>query len=296
MIISQLVGGLGNQMFEYAVGIIAARNNHNTLKLDNLYYLDHSKRLHRFCYRPYALDLFNISAQIATPQEISQFTYPRNQNKFLFHFLKLFHKDKNVINESSINSYNDLISLPINCYLKGYFQKYEFIQHDIELLKQEFTFKNALPPTHHKMAQLIKESEESICVVFRRGDYVGHPSLDIVSMEFYQNALDFVKRHTRERIHIFVFSDDINWCKESFIKKNEKITFVDQSLTGPMGGFYFQLMMLCHHFIIPNSTYPYWAALLAPYNNKIVVAPKVWYKGQPENTTNSILPPHWIAL
>ncbi|HIZ85038.1 MAG TPA: alpha-1,2-fucosyltransferase [Candidatus Coprenecus stercoravium] len=56
-------------------------------------------------------------------------------------------------------------------------------------------------------------------------------------------------------------------------------------------------MMLCNHFIIPNSTYPYWAALLSNTNqNKIVIAPKIWYKGQQPNTKNSILPSDWIAI
>lgn len=64
-----------------------------------------------------------------------------------------------------------------------------------------------------------------------------------------------------------------------------------------MAGYYLQLMMLCNHFIIPNSTYPYWAALLSEHSpNKIVIAPKVWYRGQDEKQRNNILPPDWIAI
>ncbi len=298
MIISQLIGGLGNQMFEYAAGFVAASHHQTAYKLDNLYYQDHSKRFHRFCYRPYGLELFNISAKIATPDEIKLFTYPRVHNKYLFHLLRRFHKDKNVVNEHDIKTYNDLINVPSNCYLRGFYQKYEFFKDALPSLKKEFTFKEALPATHNKIVSLIENAHEPICVVFRRGDYVGHPTLDIVNLDFYYEGLRYIvnTRQTDRQTDVFVFSDDIEWCKHSFKPAQYKTTFVDQRFTGPLGGFYLQLMMKCSHFIIPNSTYPYWAALLAPYKDKIVVAPRIWYKGQPETTINSILPPHWIAL
>ena len=71
---------------------------------------------------------------------------------------------------------------------------------------------------------------------------------------------------------------------------------MDQKYTGLFAGNYLQLMMLCSHFIIPNSTYPYWAALLSEHNpKKLVIAPKIWYKGQ-NYDRNAILPPEWIAI
>lgn len=296
MIISSLIGGLGNQMFQYAAAFVAAKYARTELYVDNLYYKDKSKRFHHFCYRPYALDLFKLHCEVATPSDIMQFTYPRIHNKYLFHFLRHFHKDKNIYDEIDINSFQKLSSLPKNCYIKGFFQKYEYIQHDINDIKSEFTFKTSLPYTHKDIVKLIKQEEEPICVVFRRGDYVGHPSLDVVTLEYYHDALKLLKEN-KKKGKVFVFSDDIPWCKKNFKPNNHEVSFVDQKFTGYLGGYYLQLMMLCHHFIIPNSTYPYWAALLSSANdNKIVIAPKVWYKGQNPNNRNDILPPNWIAL
>ena len=85
MIIIRLIGGLGNQMFQYAAAYVAAKNVGTELKVDNLYYNDHSNRAHRFTYRPYALSLFTISGTLATPREIGKFVLPRIFNKYIFY-------------------------------------------------------------------------------------------------------------------------------------------------------------------------------------------------------------------
>jgi len=295
MIIIEIIGGLGNQMFEYAAAFVAAKYAHAELKLDTLYYNDKSKRYHRFEYRPYALNLFNLSASIASPEEIRRFTFPRIYNKYIYHFLRKLHKNKNVYTETDIKVFANLSRLPSDCYLKGCFQNYEYIKNDIDDIKKEFTFKDSLPERYHEMVSLIKNADNSICVVFRRGDYVGHPFLDIVDLDYYYHALQIMGIPNAT---IFVFSDDIDWCIQHFSPPSQhKVHFVSQEYTGPMGGHYLQLMMLCHHFIIPNSTYPFWAALLSETDMyKKVIAPKIWYKGQDPVIRNNILPDSWIAL
>lgn len=93
----------------------------------------------------------------------------------------------------------------------------------------------------------------------------------------------------------FVFSDDIDWCRKNFTLKNFMCEFVDQSLTGPNAGWYLQLIAACKHFIIPNSTYGWWGAWHGKHPGKIVIAPRIWYKGQSEYI-NAIIPGHWISL
>ena len=295
MIIVRLIGGLGNQMFQYAVAYVAAKNADTELKVDNLYYRDHSKRMHRFMYRPYALSLLRISATIATPRDISRFVLPRIFNKYIYHFLRLFYrKHTNVFSESELPSYKDLLALPKDAYLYGFFQKYDYLKNNFDDIRREFTFKDLLPESFAPIVNNIQTTNDAICVSFRRGDYVGHPVLGIIDLPWYNRALEVFK----EGGHLFVFSDDIKWCIDNFRPHNRfTVTFVDQKYTGPMGGYYMQLMMLCEHFVIPNSTYPYWAALLSKRSsNKIVVAPKVWYKGQDETMRNPILPDDWIAI
>lgn len=294
MYIIKLIGGLGNQMFQYAAAYVAAKNNNQELKIDNLYYADKSKRLHRFEYRPYALSLFD-NLQIATPKEINRFVLPRVFNKYIYHALKYLHRDRWIYNESQLNTYDKLINIPTDdAYITGFFQKYEYIENDISDLKRIFQFKDELPESHSGIATEIANKENAVCVVFRRGDYVNHPVLGIVNLDFYYKAVEIIKSKLLNPV-FFVFSDDISWCRANF-KIQDEVFFVDQKYTGLFAGNYLQLMMLCSHFIIPNSTYPYWAALLSEHNpKKLVIAPKIWYKGQ-NYDRNAILPPEWIAI
>jgi hypothetical protein len=288
------MGGLGNQMFQYAAGFVLSKYHNVPLKMDNLYLLDKSRRYYRFEYRPYALDIFNISGTLATSKEIYQFVVPRLGNKYIYHLIKRIIPAKNVIKESSVSDHSALIQLPDHIYLEGFFQKYNYFHSDIEELKKEFTFKESLPAKSKQVVDQIK-NVNAVCVVFRRGDYVGHPVLDIITMDYYDRALRLLNDKIPD-FSIFVFSDDIEWCKQNFKPDGYKnIHFVDQDLTGEKGKDYLQLMTLCQHFIIPNSTYPYWAAILCNNPDKIVIAPKKWYKGQPDEP-NAILPSDWISI
>ena len=133
MIIIKLIGGLGNQMFQYSAGLVLANHLKTELKIDNLYYNDTSKRWHRFEYRPYALDLFNISAKIATPTEIRKFTVPRIYNKYIYHLLLKIKKERNVYNDSFFKSWEDFtnnlnLNDEVNLYLTGYYQNFSIIE------------------------------------------------------------------------------------------------------------------------------------------------------------------------
>ena len=159
MYIIKLIGGLGNQMFQYAAAYVAAKNNNQELKIDNLYYADKSKRLHRFEYRPYALSLFD-NLQIATPKEINRFVLPRVFNKYIYHALKYLHRDRWIYNESQLNTYDKLINIPTDdAYITGFFQKYEYIENDISDLKRIFQFKDELPESHSGIATEIANKE-----------------------------------------------------------------------------------------------------------------------------------------
>ena len=109
-----LKGGIGNQMFQYAAAFALAKKHNTQLKLDINYLLDKSKRYFRYTPRDYALDVFNISAAIATPEEIACFAAPRVGNKYLYHLKKRVFRSHNVFNESSVHTQKDLLNIPSN--------------------------------------------------------------------------------------------------------------------------------------------------------------------------------------
>ena len=293
MIISMLKGGMGNQMFQYAAAFALANRHQAQFKLDINYLLDKSKRYFRHTFREYALDVFNIKAEIASPIEISRFTTPRVGNKYFFHLKKRLLKRYNVFEELNVNSKDEFFNIPADAYLNGYWQNVSYIQNVKDFLLEEFSFKEPLPEYCTNTFNEIKNSN-SVCVVFRRGDYVNHPELDITELSYYHAAIDLFQKRD-EKLTYFIFSDDIPWCKANFVRKNVEIVFVDQMYTGPKAQYYLQLMIACKKYIIPNSTYPWWAAWLNDDQGKVVIAPKKWFRSQTVNI-NPIVPNDWITL
>jgi len=293
MIITKLIGGNGNQMFQYAAGLALAKKHDTELLIDNYYLLDKSKRYFRHEHRDYALDMFNITAKVADSKQISQFTIPRKGNKYIYHLKKRLFRQHNVFLENNLISPDALFDLPKQAYLEGYWQNTLYFKGIESVIKSEFSFKNVLPESCSAFREKIIE-EYSVAVVFRRGDFVNHPVLDIVKLDFYYDALEIISEKLGSP-KLFVFSDDIEWCQNNFKPKGCKPTFVDQSLTGPNAEYYLHMITLCKHFIIPNSTFGWWGAWLGNYPDKIVIAPKKWFINQIE-PVNSIIPDTWIVL
>jgi hypothetical protein len=293
MIITKLIGGVGNQMFQYAAGLVLSIKNDTSLKMDINFLLDKSPRYYRHTQRDYGMDMFRISGKIAIKEEISKFTLPRTGNKYLFHFKKRFTKEYHVFAEASLLKLNDFFEIPGNAYLDGYWQKYAFFSDYAEVVNNEYQFSNPISNDSIPIINQIKESN-SVCVIFRRGDFVDHPELDILDLEYYYQSITIVRNNFPDA-KFFIFSDDITWCKKYFITTQLNVVFVEECHTGKNGENYLQLIASCNHFIIPNSSFAWWGAWLGNSPNKLVIAPKKWYRSQ-SLKENPILPPEWISL
>ena len=287
------MGGNGNQMFQYAAGLALAKLHNTELFLDINYLLDKSKRLHRHEHRDYALTMFNISGKIASNQQIAQFTTPRVGNKYIYHLKKRIHKEHNVFKDGDLTSTQSFYSLPNDVYLDGYWQNVKYFADIIDELKREFTFQKELPKECNDIYEEIQKTN-SVCVMFRKGDFVNHPILDVVGIDFYAEALKELSKKLNSP-KLFIFSDDIPWCQENFKPKGFQYEFVDQSLTGPNAEYYLQMIVACNHFIIPNSTFGWWGAWLSDNKEKVIITPKIWFKGQTADI-NPIIPEGWITI
>jgi hypothetical protein len=93
---------------------------------------------------------------------------------------------------------------------------------------------------------------------------------------------------------VYVFSDDTEWCKEH-LSFGYQTFFVEEAYAGVKQTGHFWLMQQCKHFVIANSSYSWWAAWLAAYSNKIVIAPKRWFTNESINTTD-LIPEEWIRI
>ncbi len=293
MIVVKLMGGLGNQMFQYALGRNLA------LKLNTDLFLDLSSfEQHNGVDTPrhFELNLFNANYSLCTPELLSQFI-PRHEGRITKIFHRLFGnaKDKNVIREPHFRYIDTLLSSANNSYLIGYWQSEKYFCAIKTTLLEDFTFKTPLQATNERIAQDIRTSE-SVSIHVRRGDYVNSKSANefhgVCSLDYYKEALKtIVDKHNSPQL--FVFSDDIDWAKQ-----NLQFDFQTQYIGHNSGKNSFEdmrLMALCKHNIIANSSFSWWGAWLNLNPEKIVIAPKQWFADAAIDTSD-LIPETWIKL
>lgn len=281
MIISKLCGGLGNQMFQYAVARTLADNFARPLFLD-ISYFDHQAN---DTPRQYSLDVFNIRAEIASLDMIKSV-----KSGFWNSFLN-FNKSK-IVKESKTNQYHEisLISSSQNYYLDGYWQTEKYFLVNRQKLLNDFCLKQSLSAVANNLANHAK-SVCSVSIHVRRGDYLNYSNtFNIQSVDYYQRAINVLKNKLVSPI-FFVFSDDITWCKANLSFANDLI-FIDESIAD-----YEQLtlMSLCSHHIIANSSFSWWGAWLGLNQDKVVIAPQNWFADH-ALTVNDIVPNDWLKL
>lgn len=266
MVISQLLSGLGNQLFQYAIGRRIAFEHKVPLKLDLTWFENHK-------LPEYNLHRFNIIENIATPAEIS---YVKNQ---------FYLKEKSFV-------YNPhFLMVPPDVYVDGYWQNEQYFK-DIEgIIRKEFNIK--IGPSVKNIAIAMKiNSCESVSLHIRRGDYLSSPVHHICTLDYYHSAVRFITAKVHEP-HFFIFSDDWQWAQENlkidypmtFIRHNdEKHCYED-----------IRLISLCRHHIIANSTFSWWGAWLSNSPKKIVCAPQKWFN-EGFHSNHNIIPNSWHQI
>ncbi len=291
MIVVELMGGMGNQMFQYAFGRHLAHRLGADLVLDKHFLLDRTpKKNEHFVFRNYDLDLFNIEASFLS-SEISK-KYNSLQNRLSKKISRWVPRIKGlkVIEQQGFAFESDLLELNDNCYLKGYWQTEKYFKDIEDIIKKDFTFKEPISVKSQSILTRI-QSTEAVCLNVRRGDFVTNPVHGILDVSYYQKTEQiFLKKANNPTF--FVFSDDIDWCREN-IKLQSPTVFVGHEYAGSKFKDYLGLMINCKHFIIPNSSFAWWAAWLCYNPNKIVIAPHKWFN-ESEWDSSDVIPEHWI--
>jgi len=291
MIITKLSGGLGNQLFQYAVARHLAQQHNTELKLDITAFKD--DRL-----RSYALSPFNIIENIASEEEIQLLKastpsfFTRLNRKFLRQPLKL---PSSYVREKHFHFDPEILSLSNNCYLEGYWQSEKYFASITNLICNEFSIK--APPTllNMTLAETMKACN-SVSIHIRRGDYITSLSASnthgVCDIAYYQRALEYLSNKI-DSLHFFIFSDDPDWVKINFNIPYQS-TYVTRN--DAINGFEdLRLMSQCQHHIIANSTFSWWGAWLSSNPNKIVIAPQQWFVVTDKNTEDMI-PTKWKRL
>ncbi|MCJ7648229.1 MAG: alpha-1,2-fucosyltransferase [Candidatus Lokiarchaeota archaeon] len=293
MVIVKLIGGLGNQLFQYAAGRAVSYRNRTSLKLD-------ISQFKHYPNRSYYLNFFSVSAAIIPTIKkellIKDFGDSRT-GKLVSLFLNLFSKYQrhHIFSEQGFSYDPDILKVPENVYLNGYWQSEKYFKDIEHIIRDEFIISTTPNSENQSVAKMINE-HNSVSLHIRRGDYLANIKQEqyhgVCSLEYYHAAIEYLQRIQKDP-HFFVFSDDISWAKEK-IKISNAVNFVDHN--GPERPYEdLRLMTLCKHHIIANSTFSWWGAWLSEFQDKIVIAPRKWFN-HADNDTNDLIPPSWIQL
>lgn len=297
MICVQLSGGLGNQMFQYAFGRALAVNHKTELLLDTS--LLRTKELSSGpTSRSFELSLFHLNAEEARKKDIKRLKPMLykiiNSLSFRTGFKGIQTSKYFVEKEFSLNKSIDKIGK--DCFLVGYWQSFKYFQDIETIIREEFQFNQGLFNKNIEVANLIK-NENSVSLHIRRNDFVNNKYHDIhgtCSIEYYRKATEHIAYKVRTPF-FFIFSDDIEWAR-SHLNLNFQCEFVSGN-NGNQSYIDMQLMSLCKHNIIANSSFSWWGAWLNSNPNKVVIAPKQWFVDEKMNTqTNDLIPETWIRI
>ena len=292
MVIVRLMGGLGNQMFQYAAGRAVAHRNRTPLKLD-------ISAFEQDPLRSYRLHHFNIVESIATPDEVAHLTkrgsgiWKRISRRVERYLLPPYRRS--VFAQRFDHFDPDILRLRGNVYLIGYWQSEKYFKDIAHIIRQDFTFRHTADPENQKLARIIANTN-SVSLHIRRGDYVSNPITyqyhGVCSLDYYRAAVARLTQ-TVKRPHFFVFSDDMEWAQQN-LKPDYPVTYVTHN--GVERDYEdLRLMSQCKHHIIANSAFSWWGPWLCTYPPKIVIAPQKWFN-KADRDTSDLIPASWIRV
>lgn len=292
VIIVKLMGGLGNQMFQYAAGRSLALRNNSELKLDISFLQDTRNKPKDYVFRDYDLDIFRLPVSIANSEEVIRLTKRSLNNNVDRVLNKILGTKSSYFKQPHFHFVESFFTKTPPLYLDGYWQSEKFFKPIEPSIRQDFIFHSAIPENSGSLAQEIQQSN-SVCVNVRRGDFVVNKLHGTLDIDYYKKADDLLRSKVDHPAY-YVFSDDIEWCSQH-LQFYSPVKFISHAHAGRKFSLYLQLMSLCKHFIIPNSTFGWWAAWLNNSPEKIVIAPEKWF-GTGHEDTRDLVPENWHRI
>ena len=292
MILIRTIGGLGNQMFQYAVGRALSLESGQLLRLDTSSFTDYG------LHQGFELQrVFNCQIQVATQSDLRRVlgwqSSPVVRRLLTRPGFSAFRR-KGFVVEPHFHYWPGISEVQADCYFVGYWQSGKYFQSHASVIRDDFTF--ALPLTD-KNVQFAKQISkvQAVSLHVRRGDYINNIKTNathgVCPIEYYRAAIQYISNRVK-RPYFFIFSDDIAWVQD-----NLKMEMPCQYINHNQGASSFNdmhLMSLCQHHIIANSSFSWWGAWLNPNPGKIVIAPKRWFTNS--RNTSDLTPASWITL
>lgn len=289
-IVVRMLGGLGNQLFQYAYARYLM-----SLYTETQIYLDLRE------YNKYKLRRFDLDSMVLNPS-----VYLFNNKKIdvyydfsrkFFHFLQYIYRRKHcrplelgpkfLINGGLLYSGIDAFAKPKlknkTIYLYGYFQDVNIVEPIKGILLSEFVYKGSISVRAKEYLKLIQQAKHSIGMSIRCGkDYIesGWP---VCSIKYYKGGLEILKKRYKD-CKVFVFADDIVKVKKEF-GFSKDVIFIEGCSTHES----LELLKNCNDFVISNSSFAWWGAYLSQNPDKMIIMPEKWFTGLKTKDTSLFL-------
>ena len=289
MVVVSLLGGLGNQLFQYAVGRAVASRHRTSLQLDITAFEVY--KLHA-----YSLQHFNIQEAFAYRGAMARmFGHPSNRYlRGLRRHLPYFWL-RSVKETTQYRFDPGIFEKGRNVLLYGFWQNERYFQDVAEQLRLELRVRAGPDAENAAMARAM-QGVEAVSVHVRRADYVSDSRTlqkhGACSTDYYRAAIRELATSVRNP-HYFVFSDDPAWAQAN-LTFDHPVTFVAHN-KADRNYEDLRLMTLCRHHIIANSSFSWWGAWLGTNPGRIVIAPQRWMNDDAVDTSD-LIPGTWRRI
>jgi hypothetical protein len=288
-----IYGGLGNQMFQYALCASLNKKGKKTrILFSNFFYYNHHNGFN-LCRAfkiklPFPLNLLNFLLLNCG------FIY---KNRFavslLRRLIKQYQRTHYIIyKEKKEFVYDAEVFNQESKLFVGIWQGEEYFKDINDYLLHEFSFRIPKDRKNRELIESIKNSN-SVSIHIRRGDYLNSEWEKILGVikgtNYYINSISYINKRI-ENPHFFIFSDDIQWAKDNL--ELTRCTYVDHN-KGADSYIDMYLTSLCKHNIIANSTFSWWGAWLNQNQGKIVIMPERWTN---QDSCTGLFPSQWVKL
>jgi hypothetical protein len=271
MITVRLIGGLGNQMFQYAAGRRLALARGVPLRLDLGWYDDQPPQDTQRSYElgVYAADDVVTKASVPLPEAHTRLGLLRQRT------VEALGRGPRVLRQRGTGFDAAILDAPDGSHLVGYWQSERFFADHAATIRADLTLRAPLGQDAAEALARIEDDRSAVSLHVRRGDYVSNPHANrfhgTMGVDYYQRAVDLIVQRTGGDVRLHVFSDDPDWC-EQHLQLGHDMTVV----RGNSGNEDLALMRACRHHVIANSSFSWWGAWLDGRPGGIVVAPERW--------------------
>jgi len=300
-IVTELKGGLGNQMFQYAAGRALSLRLGRPLTLDLSWFDQHAEETSR----RYALDAFPIEAS-RTSVAPSEATKPSATllRRIAGRINSRWDRRRGVVvDEPHWHYWDGFERIAGPAHLRGYWQSPRYFEAVAAAIRGDFSFPQLPSDQSRDLAARISQAACAVAVHVRRGDYVGDPHIAAIhggccSAAYYGRALEQLAG-AYGPLDLFVFSDEPNWVKTNFDTHGHQAVVVDIASHKEASYHDMHLMTLSRHHVIANSSFSWWGAWLGRVPEGSVIAPKTWFNragAYGAYVTEDVYPRSWIRL